>query len=311
MTTTLTPNEKERLDWHRLFGIAVTLHFIDYPLDIELEKEMAIKSQLLDVLIIKKGSEPIEELLPDGLEDLAEYNLLTYKSLREPLDDWVLKELTGHYANCRKQVSPSLDNLLPEERFRLFAVTTRFPRKLVRQSGSNWQSIKKGVYQVKRNTDLITVIVLKEIPKAKRNAIWQLFSTQPEKVQDAVEYYSKTGTEINTIINEMLEKYKVEGINMPYTLQDFRKDYVRARLNWLTVEERMAGLTPQERLAGLAPEERLAGLAPKERLAGLAPEERLAGLAPEDILAGLKPTDREWLAKSLSAKQNDESEVPE
>ena len=288
---TTTPNENERLDWHRLFGIAVTLHFADYPLDIELEKEMAIKSQLLDVLVIKKSDEPIEGPLPDGLEQLAQYNLLTYKSLREPLDDWVLKELTGHYVNCRKLMSPSLDNLLPEEKFGLFAITTRFPRKLVRQSGQNWLRIKKGVYQVTRGSDVIRVIVLKEIPKAPRNTIWQLFSTQPEKVQDAIDHYSKAGTEINTIINEMFDKYNLEGINMPYTLQDFRKDYVRAALDSLTVEERLAGLPPEQVLPHYKP------------------EERLVGLRPEGILAGLKPADREWLAKLLDTKQDAESDA--
>jgi hypothetical protein len=44
--------------------------------------------------------------------------------LREPFDDWALKELTGHYVNYRKQISLSLDNLLPEEQFRLYGICT-------------------------------------------------------------------------------------------------------------------------------------------------------------------------------------------
>ena len=52
-------------DWHRLFGIAVTLHFKEDPLYIELEKEMAIKRQILDVLIMKKGDGPLPERMPD------------------------------------------------------------------------------------------------------------------------------------------------------------------------------------------------------------------------------------------------------
>ena len=259
------------IDWHRLFGIAVTLYFAEYPLTIELhlssevgEKEMAIKRQLLDILIMKKGDEALPGRMPDGLEDLAPYNLLTYKSMQEALDDWALKELTGHYVNYRKVVSPSLDQLVSEELFGLFAVSTRYPQKLARQSGPNWQRLQKGVYQVKRGSDIIRVIVLKEVPKAPHNLLWQLFSAQQEKVQDAARHYSESGSEINTVINKLLAKYQAEGINMPYTLEDFRKEYVRSGLNLLTPEEVLTHYQPEQRLAGLAPEERLAGLAPEE-----------------------------------------------
>ena len=169
-------------DWHRLFGIAVTLHFKEYPLHIELEKEMAIKRQILDVLIMKKGDGPLPKRMPDGLEDLAQYNLLTYKSLREPLDDWVLQELTGHYVNYRKVVSPSMSKLLPKKQFSLVAVSTRYPQKLANELGRNFKKLQEGVYQAKRGTNLIRVIVLKEIPKAEHNLIWQLFSSEAEKV---------------------------------------------------------------------------------------------------------------------------------
>lgn len=270
------------IDWHRLFGIAITLHFAEYPLMIELEKEMAIKRQILDVLIMKKGDEPLPGRMPDGLEELAPYNLLTYKSLQESLDDWVLKELTGHYVNYRKVVSPSMNKLLPQEQFGLFAISTRYPQKLANEIGQDFKKLQEGVYQAKRGSDLIRVIVLKEIPKAKHNLIWQLFSAQQEKVQDAAREYFESGSEMNTMINGLLNKYKTEGIHMPYTLEDYRKDSARTLLNSLTAEERVAGL------------------APKERLAGLAPEERLAGLSAQD---------REWLTKLLLSEQDGGSSV--
>ncbi len=69
----------------------------------------------------KETGNPIE-LLPDDLGNLRHYNLLSYKSLREPFDDWALKELTGHYVNYRKQISPSFQNLFPEEEFQLYGV---------------------------------------------------------------------------------------------------------------------------------------------------------------------------------------------
>jgi len=37
-----------------------------------------------------------ESPLPDGFEDLAKHNLLTFKSHRESLGGWALCELVGH-----------------------------------------------------------------------------------------------------------------------------------------------------------------------------------------------------------------------
>src|SRR5712692_2455901 len=108
-------------NWHRLFGLMLTDFFIDSPFIVELEKDLSLKKQLLDVVILRRGEGRFAGQLPDGFEDLAAHNLITFKSHQEALDDWALKELTGHYVNYRKQVSPSLQRLLPEEQFRLYA----------------------------------------------------------------------------------------------------------------------------------------------------------------------------------------------
>jgi hypothetical protein len=109
----------ERLNWHRLFGLLLTDFFADSPFEVELEKDLSAKKQILDVVPLRKRPGRFARRLPDGFDELAPHNLLTFKSYREPLDDWALKELTGHYVNYRKQVSPSLQSLLPEEAFRL------------------------------------------------------------------------------------------------------------------------------------------------------------------------------------------------
>ncbi|KHD06388.2 hypothetical protein PN36_04405 [Candidatus Thiomargarita nelsonii] len=101
----------------------------------------------MDIVIIKKCSgNPIKNL-PDGLENLVQYNLLTYKSLREPLNVWAIEELIGHYVNYRKQISPSLDNLLPDSDFKLFALSTSYPHKL--GHSIKIKKIKDGVYDLR------------------------------------------------------------------------------------------------------------------------------------------------------------------
>lgn len=120
-------------DWHRLFGLTLLDYFLDSPYVVELETDLSVTDQLLDVVIIEQAEGTFEGELPDGLENLGHHNLLTYKSVRQPLDAWTLDELVGHYVNYRKQRSPSQKRLLPVEDFRLYGVSTREPQKLKRE----------------------------------------------------------------------------------------------------------------------------------------------------------------------------------
>lgn len=79
------------------------------------------------MVILRQAGAILDRQLPDGMQDLLEHNLITYKSLHQPMDEWAVKELLGHYVNYRKQVSPSFKQLLPEAQFRLYGVSTRHP----------------------------------------------------------------------------------------------------------------------------------------------------------------------------------------
>ncbi len=64
--------------WHRLLGMVLTDLFTGRPWRVELEQELALKSQRLDVLIIERqpgvAAAPLADDLaglPDGLEGLA------------------------------------------------------------------------------------------------------------------------------------------------------------------------------------------------------------------------------------------------
>jgi hypothetical protein len=128
------PAEREALrDWHRLFGLLLTDFFSGSPFTVEVERDLSQQQQLLDVVIVRRGRGRFVGRLPDGLEDLAEHNLHTFKSHREALDDWAIRELVGHYVAYRKLVSRSPSDLLPAERFQLYAVVARFPHNLAGQ----------------------------------------------------------------------------------------------------------------------------------------------------------------------------------
>src|SRR5438552_12321423 len=86
--------EREALrDWHRLFGLLLIDYFSGSPFIVEVERDLSEQQQLLDVVIVRRGRGRFTGRLPDGLGDLGEHNLITFKSHHEALDDWTVGEL--------------------------------------------------------------------------------------------------------------------------------------------------------------------------------------------------------------------------
>lgn len=263
------------IDWHRLFGITLTDFFTDTHYRVELEKDLSLKQQFLDVVIIEQSGLEVSGMeLPEGLEALSEYNLLTYKSLREPLDAWALDELIGHYVNYRKQISPE-GKLLPEHSFGLYAVSTRHPQGLKQKmTPTRWC----GVYEINWGSRLIRVIVLNQIESLPKNAPWELFSAQADKFRHGNQHYHWHPNTIGQIFNPLYQFYTLENIVMPYTMEEFLQESTQQILQRLSLEERLKGLSPEERLKGLPAEDRLKGLPLEERLKGASIEEIKAWL---------------------------------
>ena len=71
---------------------------------VEPQKDLGVQQQLLDVLILRRGTGPSGREMPDGMEDLAGHNLITFKSHHEPMDEWAVSELISHYVAYRKLV---------------------------------------------------------------------------------------------------------------------------------------------------------------------------------------------------------------
>jgi hypothetical protein len=262
------------MDWHRLFGLLLTDFFTDSPYVVEIEKDLSLQRQFLDVVVLRKGKGRFPGRLPDGLDDLLEHNLITFKSHQEALTAWALKELTGHYVAYRKLASPSPEALLPEERFRLYAVCSRYPHNLA--AAVALEPVRPGVYHCRWGTDVFRVVVVRQLPEAEHNAPLHLFSGSGGQVAYVARHYRQRSAETSTLLHRVFEGYQGEGLAMPYTMADFRREFVKDHFKDLTPEER------REALQGLPPEER------REVLQGLPPEERLAGLPLEEIEDYLK-----------------------
>jgi len=268
------------IEWHEIFGLMLTDYFIGSRYKVDLEKDLSLTKQRLDVLIIEQeaGNEISEP--PDGLENLRRHNLMTFKSIRQPLDGWALDELIGHHVNYRKQISASLEKLLPIEDFGLYAVCAHYPEKLATET--TLEFVKQGVYEVKWGSRWIRIIVLSQVPPIERSAVWLLFSGIMEKVQFGALKYAWRRPDHSGIFNNLLQRYQAEGMTMPYTWDDYFKEHMPELL-----ELAMRSASVDELLQEPPVQEFLQKLPPEERVKGLPPEERLKGLTREEIEAYL------------------------
>ena len=273
-------------DWHRLFGLTLTDVFQDTPWRVELEKDLAMQRQLLDVVIIEQTTPGAGAAvdLPDGLDNLRAHNLLTYKSKQEALDGWALHELVGHYVNYRKLISLKT-RLRPEADFQLYAVATRYPQGLARDQTLK-STAQPGVYDVAWGTLTIRLIVLNVIAQHPRNAAWELFSTQQDRIRHGAAYYRPRRTATWDLLRNLYLVHIFEDPTMAYTMEEYVREARQRFLHELTPEEQeevLDRLPPERLIKHLPIEERLRGLGPEERLRGLGPEERLRGLGPEEL----------------------------
>ena len=240
-----------KINWHRLFGLLLMDYFSDRGFSVELEKDLSFKRQYLDVVILEQRDEQVElSGICDGFDNLSKHNLLTYKSKGQSLNLWSIEELIGHYVNYRKILGRSK---VRGEDIRLYAVSTRYPAGLLSATGA--REVVSGVYEIQVLSREVRVIVLSRLPMDQRNAVLAFFSFDPGKVMFALEHYRWRMEDGSTVINQLLEKYSLEGIAMPYTMEQFRKDYIKAHLTELDPEDRLRGLKAEERLRGLKIEE--------------------------------------------------------
>jgi hypothetical protein len=232
-------------DWHRLFGLLLTDFFTGLPFTVEVERDRSEQQQYLDVVIVRRGRGRVTVRLPDGLADLADHNLITFKSHHEALDAWAMKELIGHYVA-----------LSPESHFRLYAVCARFPDLLSGQAP--WQERQPGVYDCRWGTDEVRVIVAGRLPREAHNAPLHLFSASPELVGFGQGSYQRRSERTSTVLGLLLHRLRGEGLNMAYTMSDFMRDLAQKQFEKMTPEEReeFLQLIPlEERLVGASPEQ--------------------------------------------------------
>lgn len=121
-----------------------------------------------------------------------------------------------------------------------------------------WETLGPGVYECRRGTDCIRIVVAGQLPRTENNAMLHLFSASAEQLGYGTAHYRQRSAETSTLLHRLLRGYQQEGIAMSYTMQDFRRDYIKDFFKDLTPEERheaMKALTADDLLAVLSPEQ--------------------------------------------------------
>ncbi|TPX27620.1 hypothetical protein [Cylindrospermopsis raciborskii] len=221
----------------------------------------------------------------------------------------------GHYVNYRKQTSKSLSNLLPEEDYRLYGLTTHEPTQLMGRL--KWKTVSEGVYDIECVTMNVRLIVLSKIPKSANNELWRLFSARAEVVEEAISHYQESyrKSEYSILMQQLYEFYLKEKLPMTYTLEQFKKDFVISHLREVPTEEvlkqysleEIKQYSPKELLKQYSLEE-IKQYSPKELLKQYSleeikqysPKELLKQYSPQDLVEGLSPETLQHLAVVLS-----------
>lgn len=143
----------------------------------------------------------------------------------------------------------------------------------------------------------IKVVVCRQVALKPRNALWLLFSGKEKRVAFAMQHFGLNNHDMSTILSQISETYRIGGLKMPYTLEDFKRERLEESIEKI---KDLPGDEQQKILAHLPAKIRLEGLDLKDHLANLDPKDRLAGLDPKDLLASLSQKELDELRKLIN-----------
>ncbi len=142
-------------------------------------------------------------------------------------------------------------------------------------------------------TDQVRVVVAGELPREAHNAPLHLFSAAPELVLFGGGAYRRHSKETSLLLEQVFEGLRKEGLSMPYTMEDFKRDLVRKEFAKLTPEEQA------DMFRSLPPEKQ------KDLFRSLLPDKRLAELSAEELCQPQKglPTTRSGTSRKPRRKK--------
>ena len=257
-----------RVDWHRLVGVSIADVVTGCPFDVVTEMELAKYKKRLDIAVIRRPGDSDDDRthwpdLPDGLTDLVSHNLLTYRSIHDSLSMPIMWELLEYWISYAKETwSDKWDTTItpPAKDWRLYAVATVKPNWLRPDKHGNQRQIMDGIYEVDGFDLTIRVIVPREVVLIPRNSMWHVFSGIEDRVAFGMRHYEFHDGGLYNVLNVLAENYEMEGIEMPYTIEDFKRDSINDMIEKHGLAEVLQHVSPADRVSGLSLEDRLEGL---------------------------------------------------
>jgi hypothetical protein len=114
------------------------------------------------------------------------------------------------------------------------------------------------VYDCQWGTITVRVVVAGQLAQKPHNAPLHLFSAQPALIEFGGRAYKRRPEDTSGLLLQLFRGFQAEGTAMPFTMNDFRRQFVKEHFPELTRKERedvIQSLPPEERLAGLTQDE--------------------------------------------------------
>lgn len=275
--------------WHRILGTLLMDRCRNSTVEVKLELDTSQVRQLLDCLLLYAPSHRGHPLLPEGFEPLTPYTLVSFKSHQDGVTDFALRELIAHGIGFQKYQETLQPEPLEPHALSLVMVSARHPQALARKLPFTKQG--QGIYTLQYGLTSIRLLVTSRLRMVPQNAPLLAVSGQPQRIAYAASILSEETDIARGMLSRALKQYKLEGLEMPYTLEDAKRELIDFYISEATPEELVKRLSPEQRLKGLPPEQRLKGLPPEQRLQGLT-QQQLLELAQQlnAMLSNPKPT---------------------
>lgn len=190
--------------WHRLLNVGLRQLFSGTCYDVLEEVDVSDQEQKLDFAVIRRSNddlpEPKPEDLPDGLQELQDHNVISYKSMHEAFDHFALMELTSHVVTYSK-LKAKADWRKFSTTLGVFAISTRKPSKGV--VAELLQETKtEAVYLIETQGFKVTCIVINQATKTDQNWLWRLMKGDKTRWKT---------TSFASMVNEITNQLKQMG----------------------------------------------------------------------------------------------------
>ncbi|MCB0062609.1 MAG: hypothetical protein KDE19_10860 [Caldilineaceae bacterium] len=217
-------NDEEILQYHRAAGLALTPVMQQLGYETEVEIDISMKSQLIDIICVRR-EKVVQPTLPpiywEVFGVLNEHNLFSFKSYSESFNGQSLEEFYGHLTNYCKVRG------VKREAVNLYVLTSHFPQKLLTPLLETGQAVAtqgNTVYD-------ITISTLRPVRfiicSRTDNPVLALFSDKVERIVAAyttIQNEPQLFDDISIYWKQILRKIDQEIKNM-YTREDFLRDY--------------------------------------------------------------------------------------